>query len=233
MSIQRLSLFQRLITAVTDLLAPRVAPVREDTDAQLQRLMDEYNRKVDLLTQGMEAGTVTVGQFVGSMPSLIKQHQLAVAVVAGGGADNANPQTLALAQQNVTAQLGYFEAWKQELLQQAARGELPSAAYIANRAKLYGKAANATAQQARLQAQGLPMLPFYPAQATQCRVNCKCTWDIRVLDVVNGNYDCYWTLGIAEHCPTCLARSRAANPLRVRRGVIQNAEKFADARFYA
>lgn len=234
MTAQRPNLFQRLVGAFTGLFAPEpTLSTSDDTDAKLARLLDDYNRKVDALVRGVENGTVTVGQFVGSMPSLIKQHHLAAAVVAGGGAESATPQTYALAQRQVDDQLRYFEAWKATLLQQAVNGDLPTPAYLANRAKLYGKAVHATAQQAQTGARGVPPLPFYPAQGTRCKANCRCAWDIKVLDVVNGNYDCYYTRSADESCPTCIARERAANPLKVRRGVIVDAEKYQEARLYA
>lgn len=226
------NLFHRLVGLVASLLTPE-PPAREDVDAQMARLQSDFERKVDALVQGMEDGRVSVGQFVGSMPTLIKQQQLAAAVIGEGGVQNATPKTYAVAQASVDIQLAYFERWKAELLQQAAAGKLPSAAYIANRAKMYGKAASSTAAQANIEAQGLPALPFYPGQGTQCRVNCKCFWDIKTLDVVNGSYDCFYMLAVAEHCPTCTARSRAANPLRVRGGEIVNADKYQDARFFA
>lgn len=232
----RSSLFQRLVGIVSNvvgLFTPSEPPPREDVDAQMARLIDEYNHTVDRLVAELEAGRATIGQFVGAMPSLIKEHQLAAAVIASGGEDRASPQVLALAQRNVSEQLAYFDQWKAELLQQAVEGKLPSTAYIANRAKMYGKAALTTAQQAQVEAQGLPDLPFYPGQATRCRVNCRCYWDIKPVNVERGDYDCFWQLGAAEHCTTCLARNRIARPLKVRGGEIVNPERYEASGLYA
>lgn len=226
-------LFSRLIGFVTDLFAPRSLPPAETVQRQLATLSAQFDANVTRLAQGLKNGTVTLGQFDGAMRSAIRQHHLAAAVIAEGGTANATPQTLALAQQQVNAQLTYFDNWISELRQQAAAGKLPSADYLTNRARLYGKAAGETASRAGIQVQGLPMLPFYPKQATRCKVGCKCRWDVRVIDAVNGSYDCYWRMGEAEHCPTCKARARLANPLRVRRGQIVNAEKYQDASLYA
>lgn len=229
----RTGLFQRLL-GLTDRLRPASAPSAAlNTTILLERLQADFESKVDALVAGMKAGTITPGQFVGAMPSLIKQQQLAAAVIGEGGPEHATPQTHALAQRAVDQQLAYFERWKSDLLKQAADGQLPSAEYIANRAKLYGKAATATASEAGTQARGMPTLPFYPGQQTQCLVNCKCAWDIKVLDVVNANFDCYWRLAPAEHCPTCAARARVANPLRVRHGAIVDVEQYQEAGLYA
>jgi hypothetical protein len=234
MTASRPSLFSRLVGLAANVFNPPAPPTqRDETDAALERLNAEFDRRVDALVAGMERGTVTVGQFTGSMPSLIKEHQLAAAVLASGGVDSASPQTLAVAQRNVAEQLAYFERWKTDLLAKTAEGKAPTPKAIAARAKMYGRAAHATVQQAQVEAKGVPAMPFYPAQQTQCRVNCRCNWDIKTLDVVNANYDCYYRRNANESCPTCIARERAANPLRVRKGVIVDAEKYQDARLYA
>lgn len=222
------SLFARLLGLVTALRAPDVKPTRQEVDsALLNKLYADFDAKVDALVNGLERGTVSIGQFTGSMPTLIKQHHLAAAVIAAGGTENATPETYALAQRQVNEQLAYFERWKAELLAQAAAGEQPSAAYIANRAKLYGDAAKTTASDTSLAAKGLPPLPFHIGNGTQCRGHCKCRWSIRTLDVVNGNYDCYWLVDeVAEHCPVCVARGHVANPLKVRDGVVVDPERY-------
>ena len=228
-----LGLFSRLVSFVGGILAPREPPAAETVERQLAALNAQFDTNVTRLAQGLANNTVSLGQFDGAMRSAIRQHHLAVAVVAQGGTQNATPQTLALAQGQVNVQMGYFDAWMRELQQQAAAGELPSVNYIANRARMYGKAAKATAERASVQGGGLPDLPFHPAEKTPCKFNCKCRWNIRVIDAVNGSYDCYYRLGDAEHCSVCVARARAANPLRVRRGQIVNAEKYQAAHLYA
>lgn len=228
------SLFSRLVGLITG--SPPAAqplPNPETVKSQLERLNLDYNSKVERLVDGFTQGTISFGQFDGALRSLIRQQHLAAAIVSEGGVENATPDTYALAQQQIDTQMGFFEAWMSELYEQFTSGDLPSAEYLANRAKLYGKAAGETAARGSIQAMGLPTLPFYPGQGTQCKVNCKCSWSVRTQDVVNGSYDCYWTLGANEHCPTCLARSRAANPLKVRRGVIVNAERYQAAGLYA
>ena len=224
------SLFSRLLGLVTRLNSTTAPTQREVDRRMLDVLYADFDRKVDALALGLDRGTVTVGQFTGAMPSLIRQHQLAAAVIASGGADQVTPQTMALAQRQVDTQLAYFERWKAELLQQAVDGKLPSAEAIAARAKLYGRAAKTTAEQTSTAALGVPPLPWYVGQGSPCRVNCKCRWDIEVLDVVNANFDCYWYVNEeAEHCPVCVMRSRVANPLRVRRGRIVDPERYQAA----
>lgn len=51
-----------------------------------------------------------------------------------------------------------------------------------------------------------PSLPFQPGEGTECKANCKCSWQQR-------GEQYYWTLSAVEHCPTCTTRA-AGNPYR-------------------
>jgi len=56
-----------------------------------------------------------------------------------------------------------------------------------------------------------PDLPAYPGDgSTQCLSNCLCNW---VVERTPDAWHCYWTLGLAEHCQDCVARSQIWNPL--------------------
>lgn len=48
--------------------------------------------------------------------------------------------------------------------------------------------------------------------------NDRCEWVIEPLNVEEGEYNAYWTLGVAEHCPTCLERAKDWNPLYIWHG---------------
>ena len=89
-----------------------------------------------------------------------------------------------------------------------AAGNL-SPAQVAARSQLYTQAATASYERGRAAAHRL-VLPAYPGDgSTQCRVNCKCHWRI-VEDETAWN--CYWTLGKAEHCEDCVAREATWAP---------------------
>lgn len=227
------NLFNRLLGFLTDETSP-AAPPLEDQQSALDNLTDIFDSNVDLLAQGVADGTVTWGQFDGAMRAEIRQQQLGAAVVGSGGAHRATPQTYQLAQQQTDAQMQYFDAWSQQLYQQIQSGQTPSAAYIANRAKLYGKSAGSTFNQATTTALGVPELPFYPRDgSTKCLSNCCCEWRILPLQGA-GNYDCFWIIDPeCEHCPQCPARRAVCNPLRVRNGAIVDAERFEASNLYA
>ena len=66
---------------------------------------------------------------------------------------------------------------------------------------------------------GIPQLPAYPGDgSTLCLTRCKCHWEIHPVsspDPRLSGWNCYWRLGIAEHCETCLRREAAWAPLFV------------------
>lgn len=64
-------------------------------------------------------------------------------------------------------------------------------------------------------------LPALPAEGTQCLTQCKCKWDIKVIDAKNGDYDGYWKRHASDSCQTCVQRAQEWNPVRIRGGVLQ------------
>lgn len=65
----------------------------------------------------------------------------------------------------------------------------------------------------------LPTLPIYPGdRRLACNGFCKCHLEVR--RVGPSDFDVYWMLGAAEHCPDCVRLSLEWNPLEVRGGVI-------------
>ena len=61
------------------------------------------------------------------------------------------------------------------------------------------------------------ILPAYPGDlSTICGQKCHCAWYVE--DLGDDNYDAYWRLGIAEHCPDCAERAILWAPLRIRHG---------------
>lgn len=100
-------------------------------------------------------------------------------------------------QKAVDAQLKYLDGFAADL----KAGKLTPAQANA-RAALYAGPARTTYSQARF-----PNLPFYPGQGTECKGNCRCSWE-------QHEEGYYWRLGAAEHCPTCVSRE-SGNPYRV------------------
>lgn len=100
-----------------------------------------------------------------------------------------------------------------------AAGKVLSSTSLLQRAGLYVEAMKASLNAGAVYAKGMPTLPAYPGDgSTRCKVNCKCRWVISQLD--KNDYNCYWTLGDAEHCEHCPRRAVVWSPLKIRDGEI-------------
>lgn len=76
------------------------------------------------------------------------------------------------------------------------------------------------------QADTVPPLPIYPGGADLiCGSFCKCHLNI-VTKAGKGNFDVYWVLGKAEHCPSCVSLSEQWNPLPIRDGKVPDGTRF-------
>lgn len=103
-----------------------------------------------------------------------------------------------------------------------------SEAQIRARSRQYFNATRTLYERGNAAAYGLAnVLPAYPGQqpcTTDCCAGCQCYWDIQPANLGNPDeedWDCYWRLGSAEHCPQCERRSVAWSPLKVRGGKVQ------------
>jgi len=173
------------------------------------------------------SGAILLSDWGDRMRAAIRQlHTRACVIATNGNPDNAALQIL---QAQINVQLAYFNNWLSQLGTQPI--EQMSAAQMKARANLYAGAANETFSRCITTLLALPELPFYPTESTLCRTNCHCGW--RVVERGPSDWDCYWTLGEAEHCPTCLARAQMARPLRVRNGRIQDALRFTAPELFA
>lgn len=74
---------------------------------------------------------------------------------------------------------------------------------IRRRAELYAGPIRLTYSKTRY-----PNLPAHPADgSSECLAWCKCTW-------LERDGQMHWTLGDAEHCPTCQTRASEWNPYK-------------------
>lgn len=172
-----------------------------------------WSAQLDDLAVRLARGDLSLADWHRAMAdALLNLHRDAYALGAGGQLDARQQARLT---ERVRQQLDYLAAWRDDLAQADGFSE----AAMRGRARLYLNAANATLQDARASTvRGLPPLPAYPGDGTtRCLTNCRCSWRIVRLPEPNA-YDCYWRLGVAEHCPTCLARAAAWQPIRARDG---------------
>ncbi len=112
----------------------------------------------------------------------------------------------------IDAQLEYLTGFATDL----GAGTMTPAGTAA-RAAMYARATRGTYYSGATF--GLP-LPAMPCEGTQCRANCRCSWDVTTLDG-DGNADAYWRIGANDNCQTCIQRAADWAPVRVRGGVLQ------------
>ncbi len=132
------------------------------------------------------------------------------AYLAGAGETELDDRGRRAIMDGMRGQIGFLNEFAVEMKQAAAWKNSWNA-----RAKMYAK--SIVSPYWRGKTKILP-LPAMPAEGTQCKTNCKCKWDIVVVNEKAGDYDAYWRLGDADHCQTCIQRAQDWNPLRIRAG---------------
>lgn len=189
----------------------RVSLPRVDM-GQIGQLTTRLQADMDALSAQLANGELSVDDWYAAMRDQLRRAHGAYYRLGRG--TTLTPQDMARLNERLARQYEFLDGWRDEL----ASGDMRSEAAIRARARMYLDAGNASLQDGRGAAIGLPPLPAVPGDGTTvCRTNCKCTWRIVQLDGA-GNYDCYWRLRPAEHCPTCEARALAWSPIRARGG---------------
>lgn len=180
-----------------------------------------FDKRAEDLALRLATGELSVNQWRNAMAKEIENLHVTGAVIGRGGVDGLSERELRDVRRRIGEQKQYLDAWGMELTRQRNEGVDFDPAKIYNRARLYGGAVNDTVYEANTRAVGIPRLSNYPGDGkTECLTNCKCSLTIKKL-AGEGDWDIYWKLGKAEHCPDCETLARQWNPLRVRKGVIQ------------
>lgn len=186
---------------------PNVDPAR--LDALQTTVREEYRR----ITTAFTGGQLSAEQWYRQMVDLVNRANIAASALAVGGVQNLSTEDVRSIERANETQAAYLNRFRREVEQ------LSVLAMIA-RAVLYAGAIAALYWMAVARMMGMPPLPAQPGVLTRCHGNCKCSWDIQRLPG-NGNFDAYWRLRPAEHCPNCLRRAQEFNPLKIRNGIIQ------------
>lgn len=195
---------------------PRAAvPRTARTTAQAFEILEADTRnRLEALAEGLASGRIDLDTFQDAMQTELRRYHLATAVLGAGGANQMVLPNFEIAEKKAMEQVGFLNRWIDEM----RRGDFPldAAPRVRQRAKLYAGAGNATFSESRAQRFGIPPLPYHPGTDTDCKVNCKCSWDFQLVD---GGWDCHWRVNAAaEHCATC--NQRAGRVIRVRDGQI-------------
>lgn len=222
---------ERFLEDINQRVPKQPRQVAIDTQA-VNKIVSYFLGQAERHSNALVEGDISVNQWIQRMEAELYTMHFSLYVAGQGGVRDMTRDDLTNINAIVQDQALYLRRWAAQLRQeQDAWRNLSNAEReqekqkLLNRANLYAGAGNATTQQSNATARGLPMLPFYPGDGTtDCLTNCHCRWRYRKLEG-DGNYNCFWVLGNAEHCDQCVARARACNPLRVREGVIVDAQR--------
>lgn len=212
-----------LILAAADVLRqiltrPRSQPPQVDPDQQrriLRQIQGRLDSEFQAITDEFLAENLTAEQWQRRMMDTVNSGNIAVRQVAVGGAGNLSQGDIRAIERANETQAQYLNRFRRDL----EAGQL-SEAQARARARLYASSGTPLFEEGRSAAMGLPTLPAYPALRTDCTIRCRCHWSFGRLPG-RGNWNCYWILGDADHCDTCIAREAAFDPLRIRNGIIQ------------
>jgi hypothetical protein len=164
------------------------------------------------IATGMDNGDYTADEMQALLMESAMEHH-AAAMFAGLGVDELSGAERADLIDRLQAQREYADGFADEV---AAVGWAAIAGGAA-RLALYAGALKATYWKAKTWDLDLPA---YPTEGSECMVNCKCYWEIDMVDIEAGDFDCYWRMGGTErHCVTCPQRASDWSPYRIRGGV--------------
>lgn len=154
------------------------------------------------LFRRFKAGTLSASELSSRARSIIRDnHTIAYAIGKGGRLNMAFADWGRLGY-DIRQQYTYLDRFLGEL------DEL-SIEQILARSDLYFGAMRASYFRGRSADYNI-VLPAYPGDGTtQCLTNCRCSW--RIVSEENRTL-AYWTLGAAEHCTDCVARSTLWSP---------------------
>jgi hypothetical protein len=182
-----------------------------DYPAPLGALIQKLSTAIHDLTAQLEAGSIPVSDWQTGMQALLARYHTAAYMVGLDSTALSKNALEAIAAQ-VEAQMGYLNNFALVI---SSVGEFQAAFY--SRADMYSGSITTEYWEAK---SGWLPLPAMPGQGTQCGGRCKCAWRIETLDEKAGDFDCYWELGVADHCGTCVERAAQWNPVQIRDGVL-------------
>ena len=159
----------------------------------------------DRMTRQLANGEISLGRWQLDMQSRVKQVITDQYALSVGGRNAMAPSDWGRVGRMTQDQYRYLEQFAAEI----RTGKL-SAGQIQTRARMYMNSGTAAYEKGNAASRGMPGLPQYPGDGgTQCRTNCQCHWDIGETDT---EWQAFWRLGVAEHCPDCVALADLYNP---------------------
>ena len=172
---------------------------------------------VEVVTQEMIEGEVTVNSWTERLAGLLLHVHLGAFMFGGGGINNVN-RTGILSQRDILqSELNYLESFAQQIIDRNINnvGIQITDSRAMNRARQYVEKSTVSAEQARAGTYGFHpnRLPHYPADGSMnCQSRCRCHWQIVTRQ--EGGANAFWRLWARDgkNCTTCLFYNRIYNP---------------------
>jgi hypothetical protein len=165
--------------------------------------------RVLAFTDQMLSDSIGVGSWVNSIRQALKDSYIQSYLFGLGGQQQLTQRDYGSIGGMLADQYKYLNSFAAEI----AAGNL-TPGQIRARIAMYARSAREAYERANARAWGIPdgALPAIPGDGSSCEglTRCACSW---VKEETPGGVNCYWTLGVAEHCSLCLLNSTAWNPL--------------------
>lgn len=189
-----------------------------DMDTRFQRfreLEQDFRDRVRDLNRRAVSGEITVPEWQALYGVEIRTYQVTSRVVGAGGFGSLTDDDLRDMERITRDELQYLDRFARGLDPDNLNEQMMNI-----RGQMYSGAGRESFERGAASSQGVPRLPFYPRQGTDCRGNCQCHWEIKPLEG-DGNFDCFWERSPVDSCEVCINREIVCNPLEIRGGTYQ------------
>lgn len=205
---------------VEDMNQRQIRELQQQAQQKVERYRKEFNTRTADIAEQFARQELTSREFRALFMIELRYLLYTGAAAGAGGVGNMTTEDISRVDAKLKEQARYLDNW----IAQAERMQTRSPQQFKIRAQMYGGSGANIASQTidRSQFREFPNLPFYPKDRTRCKQNCLCRWEWTKVDREKGNADVRWRLAFAEHCPTCIARAEACNPLMIRNFQIVN-----------
>lgn len=162
----------------------------------------------DRLIAQLAGGEITIQEWVLTARQQVKETYMVQYMLGRGGRYAMTPADFGRVGAMVKQQYQRLQSFAEDMRQ--GRHTVGQAQA---RFQLYFESSSQAFERGKSEAYGMPALPAYPGDgSSECKANDRCTWKIEENEEA---WLATWTLGKAEHCPTCLFRSDNWAPLTI------------------
>ena len=198
----------------------RFVPART-VRANLTRSITTSTNRSGEIARAITAGDVSPHDARILMRKEVKKAYIRAYELGRGGRRVMTPQDWGSVGGMLREQYSYMDRFVREI----EEGNL-SEGQIKTRFSMYLRSSREGHERGSARATNIPpgILPAYPGDGqSECLVNCRCRWQIERVFMMGmfAGWNATWTLGLAEHCRTCVNRAGRWAPLFVPAGTFQ------------